>query len=155
MSPGPDPRPPQRVVDAEPREVALEPLGRLLVLEVGLDGDPLDPLAADDEHVVVALHREPVAGRLEPVDDHAGRLGARIEPVGVGQQIEGLASAGSPSPVSAEIARTVDLAPTRGRSRNAGHASPTPGRSSLLNATSIGFSSSAGSCASSSSRITS
>ena len=63
-------------------------------------------------------------------------------------------SASSPSPVSAEIA-TGSSPAARRLLRNGGQASRATGRSILLNATRIGFSSSAGSWAASSSRMTS
>ena len=59
----------------------------------------------------------------------------------------------SPSPVDAEIATTGSPALPRAW-RNAGQASVAEGRSTLLKATSMGLFSSAGSCASSSSRMT-
>ena len=62
-------------VDAEPGQVALEPVGRLVDVEVGLGGDPLDPPAADPERAVrLALDDEAVAERFDPMDDDAGRL---------------------------------------------------------------------------------
>ncbi len=91
----------------EPGEVALEALGRLLDVEVGLGGDPLDALAADPEDaVLLALDAEAVAHRLDAVDDDAGRL-RRLGQLGrVGQQL-GEARRGArraPRRSSAEIA---------------------------------------------------
>ena len=75
-------------VDAEPGEIALEALGRLLVLEVRLGGDPLDALAADAERRRPPRSTtNPSPMRLEAVDDDAGRLGRRGQLVGVGQQL--------------------------------------------------------------------
>ena len=73
---GRDARPAQLGVDAEPRERALEALGRLLDVEVRLGGDPLDPRAADAEHPVgVELDGEAVAHRVDAVDDDPGGFG--------------------------------------------------------------------------------
>ena len=157
VSPADDPGPAQLGLDAEPAEVALEPLGRFLDIEVGLGGDPLDPGAAHAEGtVVVELDAEAVAHRLDPVDDDAGRFRRLGELGGVGQEL------GDPGP---ELGQPIAHRPPRWRPRRC----PPPsapggrrarpraaaGRSTLLKATSIGFSRSAGSCARSSSRITS
>src|SRR3990172_4320443 len=70
------PRPPELRVDAEPDEVALEALGGFLDLEVRLGRDPLDPPAADAEDaVIVPVDREGIAQTLDPMHDHASRLG--------------------------------------------------------------------------------
>ena len=87
VSPGRTPGAAQRLVDPEPREVPLEALGGLLVLEVGLVDEPLDPLPAHVEAVVLPLERVAVAGGLEPVDDDARGLGRLGEPRGIGQQL--------------------------------------------------------------------
>ena len=80
--------PAQLGVDAEAREVSLEPLGRFLDIEVRLGGDPLDPLAAHAESAVLLdLDAEPVAHRLDPVDDDPGRVRRRAHLGGVRQQI--------------------------------------------------------------------
>ena len=71
-----DPGAAQLGVDAEAGEVALEALGGLLDVEVGLGGDPLDALPAHPEDaVVLELDAEAVAHRLDAVDDDARRLG--------------------------------------------------------------------------------
>ncbi len=49
---GGDPGPAQLGIDAETGQVALEPLGRLLDVEVGLGGDPLDPRPAHPDDAV-------------------------------------------------------------------------------------------------------
>ena len=74
-------------IDAQARQLSLEPLGRLLVVEVGLGREPLDPLAAHAERPVgVMLDVERVAHRLDAVDDDAGGLGRLRELVGGRQQ---------------------------------------------------------------------
>src|SRR4029079_6949533 len=79
---GLDPRPTQCVIDPQTGEVALEPLGRLLDLEVRLGRDPLDPLAADAERSVLVVDDELVRNRLDPVDHDASRLRRRAQLVG-------------------------------------------------------------------------
>ncbi len=49
---GGDPGAAQLGIDPQPGQVALEPLRRLLDVEVGLGGDPLDPRPAHPEHAV-------------------------------------------------------------------------------------------------------
>ena len=73
----------------EALEVALEPLGRLLDLEVGLGRDPLDPPAerpgtppSDSSRTV-----DPIRRGVEPVDDDARRLRRRAELLGGRQQL--------------------------------------------------------------------
>ena len=56
---GPNALAPQLLVDAEPNQVALEPLGRLVNLEVRLGHDSLDATAAHPEGRVLTLDREP------------------------------------------------------------------------------------------------
>jgi len=68
---GPDPGPAERPIDPQPDKVPLEALGGLLVIEVRLGNQPLDPAAADAERAVLALDREPVAGGFEAMDDSA------------------------------------------------------------------------------------
>ena len=94
------------------------------------------------------LDAEPVAHRLDAVDDDTGRLGRLGQLGGVGQQRRrsGPGTPRRPSPSAAEIATTSRPSASRAR-RNAGQASAAAGRSILLKATSIGFSSSAGSWA--------
>ena len=146
---GLDARAAQLGVDAEPREVALEPLGGLLDVEVGLGGDPLDPRAADPEDPVLERldrrSRRPSPrcdGRRRPPAP-AARPAPRRR---AGGRRRAARNASSPSPVDAEMATTVRPSASRAR-RKAGQASCAAGRSSLLKATSIGFSRSAGSCA--------
>ena len=118
-------------------QVALEPLGGLLVLEVGLGDEALDPLAAHVVAVRLPARGVPVPCRLEPVDDHPGGLRRLGEPGGIGQQlreggtqrVEALARVGGDR-------QHRDAGRARIAASNAGHASRASGRSSLLNTTS-------------------
>ena len=83
---GADPGLAQRAVDPRPDELALEALGRLLVVEVRLVRQPLDALATHAERAVLALDGVAVAGRLEPMDDDAGGIGRRVEVLDPRQQ---------------------------------------------------------------------
>ena len=74
-------------VDAEACQVALESLGRLLDIEVGLRRQPLDLLATDTEAAVLALDHEVVAEISEPVDHDARRLGSGGQLLGGRQQV--------------------------------------------------------------------
>ena len=134
----------------EPGEVALEALGRLLDVEVGLGRDPLDPRAADPEAPSPSsstLKPSPIASiRWTTTPGRLGRLGQ------LGRRRAAARRAGP------ERRRRPRRSPPRwrrrpGRRPRARAGTPaTPraaaGRSILLNATSIGFSRSAGSCAS-------
>ena len=59
--PGPRPGGAARSSMPEPDQVALEALGRFLGVEVGLGRQPLDLLATDDEHAVLAVDAEGIA----------------------------------------------------------------------------------------------
>ena len=112
VSPAATPGSPQLGVDAEPREVALEALRRLLDVEVGLGGEALDPRARGrgTPRRSSRSTTNPSPMRLDAMDDDAGGLGRLGQLVRVGQQRRRarLGSASRPSPVGAEIATTVD-----------------------------------------------
>src|SRR5262245_12199637 len=73
-------------LDAELGEVSLEPLRRLLVLEVRLRREPLDAATADAERAILALDSEPEVRSVEAMDHDTGRLPGSPELIGVGQQ---------------------------------------------------------------------
>ena len=153
----PDARAPQLGVDPQAREVPLEPLGRLFVVEVGLGRQPLDPAAAHPERPVdVLAHVERVAGALEAVDDDARGLGRRrrARRRTAAARRARRRTAGTPSPVGGRDRQRRPCPPPRARRGTPAIARGASSTSILLNATSVGFSSSAGSCASSSSRRT-
>ena len=112
------------------------------IVEVGLGGDPLDPLAADAEGAVGSrstLKPSPIAS-IRWTTTPAGSGGV-VELVGVGQQLGERAprSSARPSPRRRGDGDDVDALASRGAARNAGQASAAAGRSILLNATSIGL----------------
>src|SRR6188472_4041717 len=57
--------------NAQLAQVALEALGRFLVVEVGLGGEALDSFSDDSVGVVLPANGEDVGPRFETVDDHA------------------------------------------------------------------------------------
>ena len=71
----------------EPGKRPLEPLRRLLDIEVRLGRDPLDAAAADHEQIAVSPKGVAAVGRFEPVDHDAARLRLGREASCVGQKI--------------------------------------------------------------------
>ena len=152
-----DPGAPQLAVDAEPRELALEPFRGFLDVEVGLRRDPFDPPAAD------ADTPSPSRSMLNP--SVIASIRWTTTPAGSGGSASSAASGSIVGEASAQRSealavlrrdrRRVDCSLAARALRRRATRRAAAGRSILLKATSIGLASSAGSCARSSSRITS
>src|SRR5688572_27701966 len=83
-----DARASELLVRAQAFEIALEPLGGLLDLEVRLGGDPLDPTPGDAVRTVgLACHGHPIRCRVDPVHDHPRGLRIRVQLAGRREQL--------------------------------------------------------------------
>ena len=133
VSPASTPGPDELPLDAQASEVALEALGRLLVVEVCLRRETLDAPSPDAERAVVSRSTaKPMSATFEAMDDDPRRLTRLGQLVASGSRPASASSSSSmPCASLAEMATTSRPSAFRAAS-NAARRSPAAGRSSLL-----------------------